>query len=229
MDKAKNKLFNSIVILSIIHIISIWGLKSEAAMDFYFPYIAVDLVLCLVFLLYYQLHWNINALLFIFITFCLGFLIQAIGVKTVYNINNVFYGGYPFGPFVYGAALQPKVWNTPLLIGVNWLILIYCVGLLLKNLTYTKVQKSLLGAFMLVLYDIVLEPIAKKHEMWYWLTKKDPLSKYNPVPLQNYAAWFLFAFLMLLYFYNAKAKLRNPIAPAVFLIMFFFLVALHIF
>ena len=79
------------------------------------------------------------------------------------------------------------------------------------------------------IYDIVLEPMAKKYEMWFWLTKKDPLSQYNPVPLQNYAAWFLFAFLLLMYFNNAKAKLRNPLAIAVFLIMFFFLVALHIF
>ena len=82
---------------------------------------------------------------------------------------------------------------------------------------------------MLVLYDIVLEPIAKKNDLWFWLTKKDPLAIYNPVPLQNYACWFLFSFLMLLYFNNAKAKLRNPIAPAVFLIMFFFLVAMHMF
>ena len=229
MDKSKSKLINGIIILSVIHLISIWGIKSEAAMDFYFPYIAVDILLCFGFLVYYQQHWNMNGVLFLFFTFCAGFIIQAIGVNTVYIEKKVFFGGYPFGPFVYGSALGPKLWNTPLLIGINWLILIYCIGILLKNLSYSKVQKSLLGASMLVLYDIVLEPMAKRNEMWFWLTKKDPLSHYNPVPLQNYAGWFLFSFLMLIYFYNAKAKIRNPIAPAVFIIMFFFLVALHIF
>ena len=229
MDKSRNKVLNGILILSFLHVVSLWGLKSEAAMDFYFPYIAVDILCCFGFLLYYQQHWNVNAVFFIFFTYCAGFIISAIGVNTVYSVNNVFYGGYPFGPFVFQGTLGPKLFNTPLMIGVNWLILIYCIGILLKDMKFSKIQKALLGAFMLLLYDITLEPLAKKYQLWWWLTKKDPLSLYNPVPLQNYASWFLFSFLMLLYFNNAKAKLRNPIAPAVFLIMFFFLVGLYLF
>lgn len=229
MEKSKNKLLNSIILFASLHLVAVWGLKSEAAMDFYFPYMAVEIIVSMGFLFYYQEHWNLNAILFIFFTACAGFLIQVLGINTVYKVGNVYYGGYPFGAFVYGSALGPKLWNTPLLIGINWLVLIYCIGILLKNLAYTKVQKSLLGAAMLVLYDIVLEPMAKKYELWFWATRKDPLSMYNPVPLQNYASWFIFSFLMLLYFNNAKAKLRNPIAPAVFIIMFLFLVALHIF
>ncbi len=220
MDKEKENVRTGIIILSVLHIIAVWGLKSEAAMDFYFPYVAVNYLICLGFIMYYQKHWNMNAIFFLFVCTFAGFLIQVLGVKT----------SYPFGPFTYiRSELGPQLFNTPYLIGIHWLLLIYCIGILLKNLAYSKVQKAMLGAFMIVLYDIVLEPIAKKNGLWYWLTKKDPLSNYNPVPLQNYASWFLFAFLMLLYFNNAKAKLRNPIAPAVFIIMFFFIVAMHIF
>ncbi len=228
MEKSKGRLINGIVILVALHVIALWGLKSELTMDFFFPYIAVQLISCFVFLIYFQEHWNVNAVLFLFFTFCAGFTIQAIGVNTVSSINNIFYGGYPFGPFEYGVALGPKIFNTPVLIGLNWLILIYSMGILLKNLPYSKVQKSLLGSLMLLLYDIVLEAMAKRNEMWYWRTKLDPSSNINPIPLQNYASWFLISFLLLLYFYNAKAKLRNPIAPAVFIIMFFFIVAIQI-
>ena len=220
MDKEKENLKNGIIILAVLHIVAVWGLRSEAAMDFYFPYIPASYLVCLGFLLYYQKHWNLNAILFLILSFSAGFFIEVIAVHLK----------YPFGPFTYiNTTLGPKLFDTPLMIGIHWMLLIYCIGILLKNLAYTKVQKSLLGAFMLVLYDIVLEPIAKKNSFWFWLTKKDPLSAYNPVPLQNYWSWFGFSFLMLLYFYNAKGKLRNPIAPAVFIIMFFFLVALHIY
>ena len=220
MEKEKGNLTNGIILLAVLHIIAVWGLKSETAMDFYFPYIPVLYLINFAFLLYYQKHWNLKAILFYAATFAAGFIVQSFAV----NFK------YPFGPFTYiHSCLGPQMLNTPFMIGVHWMLLIYCIGILLKNLNYSKVQKSLLGAFMLVLYDIVLEPIAKKNSLWYWLTKKDPLSNYNPVPLQNYLCWFVFGFLMLLYFNNAKAKLRNPIAPAVFIIMFFFLVAMHIY
>ncbi len=219
MDRLKENLLKGILYLSGIHLVGIWLLKSDMVMDITYPAFPINLILCAAFLFYYQVHWNINAILFIFLSFLVGFLIQVFGVNT----------GYFFGPFEYKGGLGPELWNTPIVIGIHWMLLLYCIGVLLKNLNYTKVQKSLIGAFMLVLYDIVLEPIAKKNDLWFWLTKKDPLAIYNPIPLQNYACWFLFSFLMLLYFNNAKAKLRNPIAPAVFLIMFFFLVAMHMF
>lgn len=219
MDKSKDNLTKGIIYLGALHIIGLWLLKSDVVIDFFYPAFPINFILCSLFLFYYQTHWNINAILFLFISFSAGFLIQVFGVNT----------GYFFGPFIYQGGLGPELWNTPIMIGVHWMLLIYCIGILLKNLNYTKVQKASLGAFMLVLYDIVLEPIARKNLLWDWLTKKDPLSSYRPIPLQNYACWFLFSFLMLLYFNNAKAKLRNPIAPAVFIIMFFFLVAMHIF
>jgi putative membrane protein len=64
-----------------------------------------------------------------------GFFIEVIGVNT----------GQIFGDYIYGTALGIKLWATPLLIGVNWLILVYSTGVFLE--TFNFKSKWLFSAF----------------------------------------------------------------------------------
>ncbi|MFW5803961.1 MAG: carotenoid biosynthesis protein [bacterium] len=46
-----------------------------------------------------------------------GFLVEVLGVQT----------GIIFGSYQYGETLGPKLFQVPLIIGINWLMLVYCI------------------------------------------------------------------------------------------------------
>lgn len=56
--------------------------------------------------------------------FISSFLVEAIGVNT----------GRIFGEYSYGYALGPKLLNTPVIIGLNWFVLIYCTNIISRRL-----------------------------------------------------------------------------------------------
>jgi len=56
--------------------------------------------------------------------FAASFLVEAVGVNT----------GMIFGSYSYGSALGPKLWNTPVIIGLNWFVLIYCTNVISRQL-----------------------------------------------------------------------------------------------
>lgn len=139
----------------------------------------------------------------------LSFLIEGIGVNT----------GEIFGSYTYETALGIKFWNTPLMIGVNWFLLLYCTQSLARQWTDNKWLVATLGATLMIVYDFVLEPIAVYFHFWRW---DDGF-----IPLQNYIAWFLIA-----WFFHMSLQLfsffpKNRLAQAIFFIQFGFFILLH--
>ena len=143
--------------------------------------------------------------LFIFaLVFVLGFTVEIIGVNT----------GAIFGSYSYGETLGPKIFNTPLMIGVNWLFLIYTISSVTEPLKIPAIPKILLSSAMMVVYDIVMELVAPLMDMWSW--------EGDVIPLKNYIAWFAisaFFFSLLKIF---KINTRNPIAWVLLLCQFLF-------
>lgn len=119
----------------------------------------------------------------------ISFLVEAAGVNT----------GRIFGVYAYGNTLGPKLLNTPLIIGLNWFILIYSTNSVSRqlwnsftghrNLRYSSLKKSLfvifIGSLLMVMYDLFLEPAAMRLDMWSW--------ECGVIPLRNYLAWFFFS------------------------------------
>jgi putative membrane protein len=120
-----------------------------------------------------------------------SFLIEAYGVNT----------GKIFGEYTYGRALGPALLNTPLIIGLNWFLLIYCTNVISRQLwdlmpvmnpgrlaSFTKFMFIVVaGSLLMVLYDLFLEPAAMRLDMWSW--------EGDRVPARNYLAWFIFSAL----------------------------------
>jgi len=158
--------------------------------------------------MYYQKHWNLRVIFFFIFTYFITFTIQAIAVNT----------GWIYGQFHYDWALGIELYktNTPLIIGISWLTLIYCVGIMVKNMKFNFWLQALLAASLLFMYDVLQEPVASKFHMWDW-------GKGNKVPVFNYIAWFAISYPLLVLMLNIKAKLRNDLAPYVFLIQTGFL------
>lgn len=160
-------------------------------------------------------------ILFLILAFSLGFTAELVGVKT----------GILFGNYSYGSALGPKVSGVPLLIGLNWFIVVYASGMLAMTLrghlsrwlpakaAYTKwfgLSAAFDGAIIATLFDIVMEPAAVKMGFWHWQN--------NEIPYLNYLTWFGLS-LLVLSVTVPEPKQKHPFSINLFLIQlcFFFL------
>lgn len=147
---------------------------------------------------------------FALLIYCLGFGIEYLGVHT----------GIIFGSYQYGNALGFKLASIPLLIGVNWVLLIFSAGGVIQYLSLkSDVLKSLLAATLLVLLDVFIEPVAIRFGYWHW----DSVN----IPIQNYLAWLLFSFGCFYLFFDRKIAPKNPVALVLLLAQFLFFIALN--
>jgi len=139
------------------------------------------------------------ALLICLIVYLAGFGIEVLGVQS----------GFPFGHYTYGTVLGPKLFHTPLIIGVNWLLLVLCTRDVAARFTSNIGIQALLGAALMTGLDVLIEPVAIALGFWHWYGQ--------PVPLQNYIAWYVCAaaFIALLNHRWPHAS-RNPLGPIVY-------------
>jgi bisanhydrobacterioruberin hydratase len=129
--------------------------------------------------------------------------------------------GIIFGHYTYGESLGVKVLDTPLIIGLNWLFLVYSTASVFEYFIIRPFIKIGLASLTMLFYDLILEPLAPALNMWYWHT--------DSVPVRNYVAWFLIAamFHYLLRLFGVNTK--NHMAPVILMIQFVFFVMLLLF
>lgn len=152
-------------------------------------------------------HIRFYGILFLVAVF--GFFIEVIGVKTELI----------FGSYQYGNSFGYKLFSVPLLIGVNWSMLLYCTAQLseFKNSTIN----AIFGAGLMVALDFFIEQNASKFDFWYW--------KSSIIPIQNYIAWFVIAFLLNLLVQKHLAQKPNLTAKALYFVQLTFFSALYFF
>ena len=147
-------------------------------------------------------------LLFIYIT---SYTIEVAGVHT----------GLLFGAYRYGDNLGVKLWETPLIIGANWLFLVYATAAIFEKTKKQDAMKILLASLSMLIYDIVMEQVAPKMDMWSW--------KEVAVPFQNYVTWLLIALAFHIGLKLLKIKIKNGLALAVLLCQFILFLMLYLF
>jgi len=146
------------------------------------------------------------------IIFFLSFLIELAGVKT----------GMIFGSYKYGRGLGIQVLNTPVMIGINWLLLVYCTSIIFQDLRALTPVKILLSALLMLIYDIAMEQIAPQLDMWHF--------EAGAVPVRNYLSWFLIAVLLHLFIKLTGIRYENRLAAFIFFLQFgFFIILIGIF
>lgn len=120
---------------------------------------------------------NRNVLLAAGAAFTVGMAVEFLGVNY----------GLIFGHYEYGNNLGVKVGGVPLLIGANWVMLTFITGSVGAVISpSSKVLAAVLGSFLMVLLDLVIEPVAPKFDYWEFANDRAPLS--------NYIGWFFVAF-----------------------------------
>ena len=183
----------------------------------------------LVLLLWTQKEKNKYYFLFLLACFSIGIIVEMIGVYT-----RIFFGDY-----TYGNVLGPKVQEVPLMIGVNWFIIIYCSGISIhtflmmainrisadtgKNPMVLKALSVIIdGATLAVFFDWLMEPVAVKLGYWTW-------NGDGSIPFFNYVCWFLVSILLLTLFHFAKFNKQNKFAVNLLLIQLMFFLILRTF
>jgi bisanhydrobacterioruberin hydratase len=150
------------------------------------------------------LFWGIT-------TYLITFLLEVIGVKT----------GLVFGGYNYGPALGFKFLEVPLIIGFNWVLVILGAISISKSYTKNIILISISAAILSVMFDYFLEPVAINLGYWQW----DQIS----VPLQNYLAWFVIAFIFSIVLLKIKPDFKQGVSKEYFLIQFTFFIILNLF
>jgi putative membrane protein len=140
--------------------------------------------------------------------FIAGFLVEWVGVNT----------GYIFGTYYYGNCLGFKLFNTPVIIGLNWLLLVYLSANITIRLQLKLFPSIIVSSLVMVFYDLVIEHVASDLNMWYWFN--------NSIPFKNYIAWFVIALLFHSIVKIFKIDVKNTIAPLIFTCQLLFFIVL---
>ncbi len=138
-----------------------------------------------------------------------GFVVELIGVNTQLL----------FGNYQYGNALGFKLWNTPPIIGLNWLVLIYCIASITQPIR-DRWYFPLVGASVMVVFDWLMEPGATATGMWSWREEN--------IPVKNYLDWFLVSGFLFLMIRILKIEISNRIASLLLLMQLVFFLALKV-
>jgi len=201
----------SAAVLLIFHLVGIWGLVFSGNAIYYQQLTPLNLLLTN--LLLFINHRNFTRAFFLFagITFLASFLAEVIGVHT----------GLLFGEYAYGEALGLKLWNVPLLIGLNWLMLVYCAGAVARKWFKNYLAAAFAGATIMTLLDFLIEPVAMQTDFWSWHN--------NNIPAFNFVCWFGLALLLQLLFQKLEINRTNPLASLVLLTQTVFFLVLNLF
>jgi len=201
----------ALAVLVIFHAVGFWGLLFSGRPMYFQELTPLNLVLTNVLLFSLHRNWNTQFILFAIVVLLAGFFAEVIGIHT----------GLLFGNYKYGDALGIKLWDVPLLIGLNWLMLVYSTGTIVSRLNANIIVKALAGAALMLLLDYFLEPVAMQFDFWSWHG--------DVVPFSNYAGWLGLAFVLQLYFHKTGVYKQNALAPFVYLVQLLFFINLYLF
>ena len=140
----------------------------------------------------------------------LGYFVEVLGVWT----------GRVFGAYTYGDVLGMKLLNVPLLIGLNWSMLVFAIDAVLEPLRLPVAVKVVMGSSAMVELDLFTEPVAVHLGFWSW--------SQGDIPLQNYLAWGGISAVFFTMLFMAPVRRENPVASAVLVAQVVFFAGLNL-
>jgi putative membrane protein len=179
--------------------------------SFFSPFTPFTLLLtCFVFLIHSPLADKKFIFAFFSIAF-LGFIIEVVGVKT----------GLIFGKYSYGNGLGYKFLNVPLVISINWAMLIFAGIIIVSRIFANKITVLLVAALLVTLIDLIIEQVAPKLDFWQFE---------GGLPgLQNYLSWIGVAFFTSYFFYPTIIKGNRTVSLIILILQIIFFTFLYIF
>lgn len=198
-----------ILIVLILHLVGVIGFVSPYR-EFFYQLTPLHLLTTALLLLLAQRKFDYYVLYYVAISFWIGFAAEVIGVNK----------GWIFGDYVYGRTLGIKWLNVPLIIGINWFVLVYCTGIFMSRFHIPDILKAVTGAIILVIIDAIIEPVAIQLDFWHWNRES--------IPLSNYIGWFFVGLIQLIVFYMYPFKKTNALALPVLVVQIAFFLILNV-
>ncbi|MBR2648396.1 MAG: carotenoid biosynthesis protein [Sediminibacterium sp.] len=225
MNKIVISKTTAIYIAIIIHGFGIIGILSPNYREWFIKCTPLNLIIMAFLLLLQQEQRDKKFWLFAVICFFTGFCAEFIGIHT----------GLLFGEYKYGTILGPKLSQVPLLIGLNWFVIVYCIGSFMEKLHHKMASASTAtvspllvaisviidGAAIATLFDYFMEPVAVSLGYWQW--------KNANIPRYNYVCWFALSALLLLVMRKLKISTKNHFATHLLIIQILFFLLLNLF
>jgi len=191
----------------IFYVVGALGFTIPALSPFFILMIPYALLLNFAYLVYFHPDKRDLRPAFLFFgIFLMGFALEIAGVQT----------GKIFGTYTYGESLGIKLLSTPLIIGLNWVFLVYTTSSLFEKVKVPDVIKIILASLSMVAYDLVLEIAAPELGMWFW--------EEGYAPFQNYVAWFVASLAFHSLVKILRIKTGNPLSGVILLCQFLFFV-----
>ncbi len=188
----------------------------------------LNLLVCAALIFWTQEKISPGCLVFCVMAYAIGFGSEWIGVNT----------GKLFGNYSYGKVLG-KVWQgVPFIIGIQWMVVIYCTGTgiammhdrLLKGQedAIEQFPKFWLAASMIadsallaMFFDWIIEPVAVKLGYWSW--------EDGEIPWFNYATWWGVSAVIMVFFHFLPFRKHNLFAVHLLMIQVMFFLLLRTF
>lgn len=208
----KSRYTHTVIFFIAFYAVGIAGMLLSSTFSLFTRMIPVALVLSAAGLIFFHSEFNRTTAIIYLIIYITSLVVEMIGVNT----------GTIFGLYHYGKSLGFSVINTPVIIGLNWLLLAYLTSSVVEKTNWPVAIQVPVASLLMVGYDLIVEQIAPALDMWHWI--------YKVVPVQNYIAWFILA----LFFHSLlkvfKVKTENRLALVILTCQtVFFLVLLVIF
>jgi putative membrane protein len=196
---------NLVIVVVVFHLVGLIGFYSPLSHGLFLQLVPWHLLLMLAVIGGAHRPADLKFLAFAVIIYILGMFVEWEGVNTKVL----------FGHYIYSYVLGSKMDGVPYSIGVNWFLLVYSTGVVMKKSRVRSVIiRVLCGALLLVLLDVLIEPVAVKLNYWTWID--------GVIPFKNYLSWFIVSAVMLTIFELFKFKKQGVVAPVFLLVQFLF-------
>ena len=196
------------IVLVIFYTVGLIGMLWEPYRALFLQLSVYNLLLTFILMILGRKKEKGRFVVFLLIAYLIGFAAEYVGTQT----------GYLFGSYAYGANLGPKFLGVPLVIGLNWGILVVGAASLANYIQLSNTAKAFFGALFMTAFDYILEPFAITNDYWHWFTPD--------IPILNYISWFLISFLLLIIYFKGKFAEKNPFHATIFIVMAAFFILL---
>jgi putative membrane protein len=149
--------------------------------DFFLPFSPFSLLLGACYLLFTQRSLDQKFAIGFAFTFLVTWVVEWIGVHT----------GLLFGTYSYGPTLGISIDGIPLIIGLNWCVMLIYSQHVAKHF-FPNMNKSglaMIAGLHMTLLDVIMEYTAPKLGFWQFENSQGLPMWY--APLHNFAGWFV--------------------------------------
>ena len=195
------------IVLVVIYLVGVLGFSWHVSAGLFKQLTGITLLLSAMLMFWFHQSWSVKQIFVLLGVALIGFGAELLGVNY----------GLLFGHYNYGASMGPQWKGTPLLIGLNWLVLAYGIYAFFPRMRLAW-HFPLWASALMVVFDLVMEPVAVHIGLWGW--------QGNLIPLKNYLDWYLVSLLIFYFLRFSRIPVRNQLAAFLWGVQFFFFVLL---